>query len=133
MDSKFLKKQEEYFKSLMEEIRTKMSSFNGEVSNEGDVVDRFSGLNENNKNIKLNTRLSKFMKKIMHSLNKINNNTYGECEDCSCDIELSRLEARPTATLCIDCKEAQEAYERCTHKNKSIHQYTWINPTNKIQ
>ena len=57
-------------------------------------------------------RESKLIKKINEMLAKINSGDYGYCEKCGVEIGLNRLEARPTATLCIDCKTLDEIRER---------------------
>lgn len=51
------------------------------------------------------------MDKIEHALRKIDEGTYGVCEECEDPISLKRLQARPEAQLCIQCKEAQEREE----------------------
>jgi DnaK suppressor protein len=50
--------------------------------------------------------------KIMQALRKIEEGVYGECESCGEEISLKRIEARPVAELCIDCKAEQEKLER---------------------
>jgi DnaK suppressor protein len=50
--------------------------------------------------------------KIVQALRKIEEGVYGECESCGEEISLKRIEARPVAELCIDCKAEQEALER---------------------
>jgi DnaK suppressor protein len=50
--------------------------------------------------------------KITQALRKIEEGVYGECESCGEEISLKRIEARPVAELCIDCKAEQEALER---------------------
>ena len=50
--------------------------------------------------------------KIEQALKKIEDGVYGECESCGEQITLKRIEARPVAKLCIDCKAEQEAIER---------------------
>ena len=50
--------------------------------------------------------------KIEQALQKIEQGVYGECESCGEEIGLKRLEARPVAELCIDCKAEQEKLER---------------------
>ena len=50
--------------------------------------------------------------KIQQALRKIEEGVYGECESCGEEISLKRIEARPMAELCIDCKAEQEAFER---------------------
>ena len=57
-------------------------------------------------------RERKLIKKIDETIMKIDADDYGFCESCGAEIGLKRLEARPTATLCIDCKTLQEMRER---------------------
>ncbi len=57
-------------------------------------------------------RERKLIKKIEETLRKIQENEYGYCNGCGIEIGLKRLEARPTATLCIDCKTLDEMRER---------------------
>lgn len=57
---------------------------------------------------KLLSRKSLYLKKINMALERIKYGEYGECEMCGDDIKFKRLEARPTATLCIACKEKEE-------------------------
>ncbi len=61
---------------------------------------------------RLRERERVLIKKIEYAIAKIENGTYGECESCGEDIGLKRLEARPVAELCIDCKSQQEKLER---------------------
>ena len=62
--------------------------------------------------LRLRDRERVLIQKIEHALSKINNGTFGQCEECEEPIEVKRLEARPVATLCIACKEEQEHKER---------------------
>jgi DnaK suppressor protein len=57
-------------------------------------------------------RERKLIKKIDETLRNIDGGDYGYCEGCGVEIGLKRLEARPTATLCIDCKTLDEMRER---------------------
>ncbi|MGH8548939.1 MAG: RNA polymerase-binding protein DksA, partial [Methylococcales bacterium] len=59
-------------------------------------------------------RERKLIKKIDESLASLDTGEYGYCESCGIDIGLRRLEARPTATLCIDCKTLDEIREKQT-------------------
>jgi len=61
--------------------------------------------------VQLRNREALFLKKIDEALTKIQSGTFGSCESCEEDIEVSRLEVRPTANLCIACKEAEEMRE----------------------
>ncbi len=62
--------------------------------------------------LRLRDRESKLMLKIKDVLEKIDNGTFGICEECGEKISLKRLRARPMATLCIECKHEQEALEK---------------------
>jgi len=57
-------------------------------------------------------RERKLIKKIDETIAKIDSGNYGYCDSCGIEIGLKRLEARPTATLCIDCKTLDEIRER---------------------
>jgi DnaK suppressor protein len=57
-------------------------------------------------------RERKLIKKIDETISRIDLGEYGYCDSCGVEIGLKRLEARPTATLCIDCKTLDEMRER---------------------
>lgn len=57
-------------------------------------------------------RERKLIKKIDETLGNIKSGDYGYCEKCGVEIGIKRLEARPTATLCIDCKTLEELREK---------------------
>jgi DnaK suppressor protein len=57
-------------------------------------------------------RERKLIKKIDEALERIENGEYGYCDSCGVEIGVKRLEARPTATLCIDCKTLEELREK---------------------
>lgn len=61
---------------------------------------------------RLRGREKTFLKKIDLAINKLEQGTFGICEDCGEDITVKRLEARPETTLCIRCKEDQEKHEK---------------------
>ena len=61
---------------------------------------------------RLRGREKAFLDKIQKALEKIENGTFGTCDDCGEKISVKRLEARPETTLCIRCKEDQERVER---------------------
>ena len=62
--------------------------------------------------LRLRGREKILLKKIDEALRRIDDGSYGECEDCGGEISPKRLAARPVTTLCIECKEAQEKAER---------------------
>jgi DnaK suppressor protein len=57
-------------------------------------------------------RERKLIRKIEESIRNLENEEFGYCEACGVEIGIKRLEARPTATLCIDCKMLDEIRER---------------------
>lgn len=61
---------------------------------------------------KIGKRETYLLKKIDLALKKIADGTYGECESCGEEIAVARLQARPVAQLCIDCKTEQESMEK---------------------
>jgi DnaK suppressor protein len=61
---------------------------------------------------RLRGREKVFLEKIERALKKIDDDTFGVCEECEGEISVKRLEARPETTLCIRCKENQERFEK---------------------
>lgn len=113
----------EHFKNLFLEILSEEEIFEGKlspISMEGDEVDIVSVEKENQMDFRLKARNAIYLKKVRKSLQKIDDGTFGECEDCGAEISYNRLLARPTADLCIHCKEAEEKEEnQMVHKNKN--------------
>lgn len=88
-----------------------------------DEVDLTSTELETSMRMRLRNREALFLKKIEEALARIAEGTFGQCQECEEEIELRRLEARPTATLCVHCKEEQERKELLHidgHKPKSL-------------
>lgn len=77
-----------------------------------DVVDQSVDDAEKSLNSRFVSRKNLYLKKIDEALAEIENETYGVCKECGDELELSRLLARPTATLCIFCKEEKEKLEK---------------------
>ncbi len=77
----------------------------------GDIVDQSTNERDIQLLLRLQGRERLFLNKIDTALEKIENKTFGECEECGCSIGLSRLHARPTASFCIGCKEEMEREE----------------------
>lgn len=89
------------------------------VSLEGDEVDIVSLEKQNQMDFRLRSRNAIYLKKVRKSLQKIEEGTFGECEDCGGEISTARLVARPTADLCIACKEESEREEnQLVHRNR---------------
>jgi len=77
-----------------------------------DPTDRASLEGNRNLTLRIRDRERKLITKIDEALGRIDDGSYGKCEECGSDIGIERLRARPVTTLCIDCKSLQEAQER---------------------
>ncbi len=77
-----------------------------------DPTDRASVESDRSFELRIRDRERKLIKKIKKALEKIDEGTYGICEECGEDIGTKRLEARPVTTLCIECKSRQEKEEK---------------------
>jgi len=81
-------------------------------SNLPDIVDRASSETDKAIELRARDRQRKLISKIDEALSRIDNGTYGYCEETGEPISLKRLEARPTATLSLEAQEAHEKRER---------------------
>ena len=97
---------------LMEEGRRTVSSMQDEPLNLPDPTDRASQEEEFSINLRARDRERKLLHKIDKALGRLASDDYGYCEACGVEIGLRRLEARPTAELCIDCKHLEEQREK---------------------
>lgn len=98
--------------SLMEEVDRTVNHMKDEAANFPDPSDRASQEEEFSIELRTRDRERKLIKKIEDALERLRNDDFGYCEACGIEIGLKRLEARPTATLCIDCKTLSEIKER---------------------
>ncbi len=98
--------------SLMEEVDRTVSHMKDEAANFPDPSDRASQEEEFSIELRTRDRERKLIKKIEDGLERLHEDDFGYCEACGIEIGLRRLEARPTATLCIDCKTLAEIKER---------------------
>lgn len=113
-------KQREHFRQillawkreLMEEVDRTMLHLKDEAANFPDPADRASQEEEFSLELRTRDRERKLIKKIDKTLELIEANEYGFCDACGVEIGIRRLEARPTATLCVDCKTIDEIKER---------------------
>ena len=87
-----------------------------EAANFADPADRASQEEEFALELRNRDRERKLIKKIDKTLQKIQDEEYGWCESCGIEIGLRRLEARPPADLCFDCKEMAEKKEKTVGK-----------------
>lgn len=97
---------------LMEEVDRTVHHMQDEAANFPDPADRASQEEEFSLELRTRDRERKLIKKIDETLQLIDDNDYGWCESCGVEIGIRRLEARPTATLCIECKTVAEIKEK---------------------
>jgi DnaK suppressor protein len=97
---------------LSQDIDRTVHTMQDEVTMFADPNDRASQESDMALELRNRDRERKLIKKIDETLAKIDANEYGYCESCGVEIGLKRLEARPTATLCIDCKTLDEIREK---------------------
>lgn len=97
---------------LMEEVDRTVHHMQDEAANYPDPNDRATQEEGFNLELRARDRERKLIKKIEEALQKIEKNEYGFCDICGVEIGIRRLEARPTANLCIDCKTLEEIKER---------------------
>ena len=117
----------EYFRQKLVEWKEELLKESGETIddlregglNEPDLNDRDS--NETEKALELRTRdrMRKLIKKINQALGRIEDGTYGFCEETGDPIGLNRLEARPVTTLTVEAQERHERLEK-THTDDTI-------------
>jgi RNA polymerase-binding transcription factor len=98
--------------SLMEEVDRTVTHMKDEAANFPDPSDRASQEEEFSIELRTRDRERKLIKKIEDALERLREDDFGYCEACGIEIGIKRLEARPTATLCIDCKTLAEIKER---------------------
>lgn len=114
------KKDIEFFKKLLtdrlndllDQADDTVSGMTVPKENFPDPTDRASHEAERNFMLRIRDREHKLIKKIKEALNRIENGTFGVCEQCGEDITIKRLQVRPVTTQCIDCKTKEEALEK---------------------
>lgn len=113
-------KQIEHFRKILEawrdQLRTEvdrtLNHMQDEAANFPDPVDRASQEEEFSLELRNRDRERRLIKKIEKTLQKLEDDDFGFCDHCGIEIGIRRLEARPTADLCIDCKTLAELKEK---------------------
>lgn len=108
----FKKILEAWRNQLREEVDRTMSHMQDEAANFPDPVDRAAQEEEFALELRTRDRERKLIKKIEKTLNLIETDEFGFCKTCGIEIGIRRLEARPTADQCIDCKTLSEIKEK---------------------
>jgi DnaK suppressor protein len=114
------KKQLEFFKDLLSKrledlaggARETVDEMNDEDDTFPDPNDRATLESDRNFVLRIRDRERKLIAKIEQALERVEQGTFGICEDCGEDISEGRLKARPVTTLCIKCKQEQEQREK---------------------
>ena len=112
-------KQTEFLKSYLMKEKERLSlkdvylsdDFNLKSEDRSDEIDQANADVSNSQRLRLRNREIFYFKKIKSALDRLQSGEYGECEDCGDNIKFDRLRARPTAELCIACKEESERDE----------------------
>jgi DnaK suppressor protein len=111
----------EYFRQLLENELSRLLDNAGTAvfelisttaENEPDPLDWTARELDLNSRYRIRSRESRLIKKIKDSLNAIEDESYGICEDCEEPISMERLKARPVTRFCIACKMRRERYEK---------------------
>src|SRR6267143_227080 len=113
-------RQREHFKRVLEALKLELSqdidrtvhAMQSDATVFADPNDRASQESDIALELRNRDRERKLIKKIDETIARIDKDDYGYCENCGIEIGLKRLEARPTATLCIDCKTLDELREK---------------------
>jgi DnaK suppressor protein len=109
-----------HFRNILEGIKVELGqdidrtvhTMQDEATIFADPNDRASQESDMALELRNRDRERKLIKKIDETIAKIDTGDYGYCDSCGVEIGLKRLEARPTATLCIDCKTLDEIREK---------------------
>ena len=99
---------------LMSEVDRTVDHMKDEAANFPDPADRATQEEEFSLELRTRDRERKLIKKIDDTMSLMSSGEYGYCETCGVEIGLRRMEARPTATQCIDCKSLDEIKEKQT-------------------
>ncbi len=97
---------------LQEEVNRTISHMQKDASNFPDPADRATQEEEFGLELRTRDRERKLLKKIIDAIQRIDDGSYGYCEETGDEIGIKRLEARPVATLCLEAQERHELKER---------------------
>ncbi|WP_136796624.1 MULTISPECIES: RNA polymerase-binding protein DksA [Desulfosediminicola] len=97
---------------ILDEVGKTLNEMTDQTTNIPDPNDRATVESGRSFELRIRDRERKLLSKIDEALLRIEEGTFGICEDCGEEIGLKRLEARPVTTLCIDCKTLQETREK---------------------
>ncbi len=108
----FRKMLSDWKQSLLQEVDRMVDQMQNDSAMHPDINDRATQEEEFSLGLRTRDRERKLLRKIDETLARIENADYGYCDNCGIEIGLPRMQARPTATLCIDCKRLEEVREK---------------------
>ena len=108
----FTKKLKAWKEELVLEATRTVDGMTEEKAQFADPTDRASMETDRNFLLRIRDRERKLITKIDRALERIDDGSFGFCHECGENIEIKRLDARPVATLCIECKTNQEEEEK---------------------
>ena len=109
---KFKTQLEDMKAKIMDDVEQTLTDMTTQSGNIPDPNDRATVESDRNFELRIRDRERKLMNKVEEALLRIDEGEYGVCEECGEDISIKRLEARPVAKYCIDCKTKQEQREK---------------------
>jgi DnaK suppressor protein len=109
----------ERLKTLLEEAEKTVTGMTNDRDSFPDPTDRANLETDRSFLLRIRDRERKLIGKIQEALGRIDDGTFGICEECGEDISEERLKARPVTTLCIDCKTKAEEEEKQKEKSSS--------------
>jgi len=115
MEAKDLQYFKDTLKGMLDDILKKSEETIEDMTASGEVyadpADRATAESDRAFTLRLRDRERKLIKKIQKAVDRIEDGEFGICQDCSDEISIPRLKARPMTTLCINCKSKQEEDE----------------------
>ena len=118
MQEYFRQKLLRWRQELLEESRETISGLQEDNLQKPDIADRASAETDHALELRTRDRERKLISKINGALEKINDDSYGYCEETGEPIGIARLEARPIATLSLEAQERHERLERTQRDNR---------------
>jgi len=103
---------QQQMEELVQDAGKTVSGMTEEKTNFPDPTDRAALESDRNFELRIRDRERKLINKIRQAIERIDDGSFGLCENCEEEIGVERLRARPVTTLCIDCKTEQERQER---------------------
>jgi DnaK suppressor protein len=116
MQKYFHRKLQDWKEEILEDTGTTLEKLKTETVQEADLADRAASETERTVELRTRERARKLIDKIDAAIQRVENSTYGYCEETQEPISIKRLDARPIATLTIEAQELHERHEK-THRD----------------